>query len=100
MQKVFAFQINLCATELFRKPLCVEQRCRTSGVLFEQVVQPLLELAVLLRLFVLTLQLFECGHECFRNVASAIDAKTSRYRGGFLRGCDPCPSCNACCCHK
>src|SRR6266852_4208081 len=78
VEQVFAFQINFCATQLFRQSPRKEEGRGTPGVCVQEFVQTALETAVALGLLVVMLQLFESSHQRLRNIASTIDAKAAR----------------------
>ena len=59
VQKVFALEINLCATRMCSQPLRVKQRRRSAGVIAQQQVELTPEILVVSRARELVSQLLE-----------------------------------------
>src|SRR4030095_6015440 len=85
VEQVSTLQVDLCAAQLLCKPLGKEQRCWAARVRAQQKIETLLELRFAFGLLVFALQFFECGHQCFWDVTSAVDSEASDSCSGLLR---------------
>ena len=70
VQKIFALQINLCATGMRSQPLRVKQRRRSAGVVAQQHVEFAPKIRIAASVHKLSRQLLERRDQCFRNVAA------------------------------
>ena len=70
VQKVFALQINLCATGMCSQPLRVKQRSWSASIIAQQQVEFAPEIRVVSSAHELSGQLLERRDQCFRNVAA------------------------------
>src|SRR4029077_15843683 len=70
MQKIFALEINLCATGMRSQSLDWKQRRRWAGVVAQQQVEFAPEIIVVSRARELCGQLLQRRDQCFRNVAA------------------------------
>src|SRR5262249_5844461 len=94
MEQVFPFEIDLCAAKLFAQTTGRKQRCLPACIFFQQAFKLGAKLFAATSFLVLTLQLFEGGHQCFWNIASAVSAKTSR-RVFLFSNCARSHNCSA-----
>ena len=76
VQQVFALEIDFCAAQAFGEPRRKIKRRGAASVIAQQRVQLRTEDGIGLCLLVRALQLFKRGHQCFRNVAATVVAKT------------------------
>ncbi|MCG3773482.1 MAG: hypothetical protein JW395_0290 [Nitrospira sp.] len=79
MTEVFALQIDLRSTQSLRESLRKVERCGTSGILLQIIGELGLETLVLFHQGIFLLQFKQGGHECFRNIASAIGAEPTLF---------------------
>src|SRR5262249_20314029 len=71
VQKIFALQVNLCATRMCSQPLRVKQWSGSSGVIAQQQVKFAPKIRVAASPRELSRQLLERADQGFRNVAPA-----------------------------
>src|SRR5207253_10080857 len=78
MKQVFSLQPDVGPAKFLGQALGVEEGCRASRVVLQQVVQFIAERGILACRRIRLLQLFERRHEYFGNVAASVRAKVSQ----------------------
>ena len=77
MIQVLSFQVNLCTAQIFGHLLCVIQKRRPAGIVFQKILQLRLKLRILFIVFILLFQMNDLIHQCFRNILSSMDSKST-----------------------
>ena len=77
MEQVLALQINLCAAEVFCKPLGIVERRGAPGVVPQEPLEFRLERGIVFGFLVCALKLLDGMHESFRHIAPAKISKAS-----------------------